>query len=143
MTVGDLIEKLSEFPKGVNIRFVDDTHEKLKTILKTEDIIFYADMSPDEPLHVDILLKEVGLLFVPLREYKSLEDWKMDGTVKQFKDILDEMKGIYKFEDENTVMSTWEFQSRRNDRLTIRTIDKDTGVDIVMSKGIKEAEKWL
>lgn len=60
MTVGELIEKLNEFPKQVDIRFCADIPRNLRSILRVEDIDFDTDISPDEPLNVDILLKEVG-----------------------------------------------------------------------------------
>lgn len=65
MTVGELIEKLNEFPKQVDIRFCTDIPGNLRSILRVEDIGFDTDISPDEPLNVDILLKEVGKVLPP------------------------------------------------------------------------------
>lgn len=62
----------------------------------------------------------------------------MSGTVKQFKDILEEMKNIYPFKDENTYMSTLDLQRCEHARLTIETIDEKTGIQIEMSKEIEE-----
>lgn len=65
MTVGELIEKLNEFPKQVDIRFCEDIPGNLRPILSVEDIDFDTDISPDEPLNVDILLREVGKVLPP------------------------------------------------------------------------------
>lgn len=60
MTVGELIEELNKFPKGVGVRFCADIPGNLSSILSVEDIDFDADISPDEPLNADILFREVG-----------------------------------------------------------------------------------
>lgn len=65
MTVGELIEKLNEFPKQVDIRFEADVPGNLRSILAVEDINFDRDLTPDEPLNVDILLREVGKVLPP------------------------------------------------------------------------------
>lgn len=65
MTVGELIEKLSKYPKGVGVRFCSDIPGNLRSILAVEDIDFDTDISPDEPLKVDILLREVGKILPP------------------------------------------------------------------------------
>lgn len=65
MTVGELIEELNKYPKGVGIRFCADIPGKLRSILSVEDIDFDTDISPDEPLIVDILLREVGKVLPP------------------------------------------------------------------------------
>lgn len=65
MTVGKLIEKLNEFPKQVDIRFEADVPGNLRSILAVEDISLDTDLSPDEPLNVDILLKKVGKVLPP------------------------------------------------------------------------------
>ena len=65
MTVGELIEQLERFPKGVGIRFCADIPGNLRSILSVEDIDFDTDTSPDEPLNVDILLREVGKVLPP------------------------------------------------------------------------------
>lgn len=58
----------------------------------------------------------------------------MRGTVKEFKDILDEMKGIYPYEDEKTWLSTHNILTREPDSLEIATVDETTGISIVMAK---------
>lgn len=65
MTVGKLIEELSKYPKGVGVRFCADTPGNSRSILLVEDIDFDTDISPDEPLSVDILLREVGKVLPP------------------------------------------------------------------------------
>lgn len=65
MTVGELIEELNKYPKQVEIRFLADAPGNLRSILMIEDISFDTDLSPDEPLNVDILLKEVGKVLPP------------------------------------------------------------------------------
>lgn len=65
MTVGELIEKLNEFPRQVDIRFEAGVSGNLRSILAFENINFDTDLSPDEPLNVDILLKEVGKVLPP------------------------------------------------------------------------------
>lgn len=62
----------------------------------------------------------------------------MRGTVKQFKDMLEEMKKIYPFEDEKTQLSTHNVLSMQNDALEIKTVDEKTGITIIMSKSCKE-----
>lgn len=66
MTVGELIEELNRFPKQVNVRFSVDIPGNLRSILSVEDIDFDTDISPDEPLNVNILFREVGKV-LPLR----------------------------------------------------------------------------
>lgn len=65
MTVGELIEELNRFPKQVSVRFSADIPGNLRSILAVEDIDFDTDISPDEPLNVDILFREVGKVFPP------------------------------------------------------------------------------
>lgn len=61
----------------------------------------------------------------------------MNGTVKQFKDTLEEMKTIYPYEDDKTYIQT------RNDlaelgynNLCLATTDEKTGVLIELSKKV-------
>ncbi len=65
MTVGEFIEELNKFPKGVGVRFCAGIPGNLRSDLRVEDIGFDTDISPDEPLNVDILLKEVGKVLPP------------------------------------------------------------------------------
>lgn len=61
----------------------------------------------------------------------------MRGTVKQFKDMLEEMKTVYSYDDEKTRLSTHNIFSRENDSLELETIDEKTGIKIVMSKCVE------
>lgn len=63
-------------------------------------------------------------------------------TVKQFKDALEEMKKIYPFKDEETILCTRNFASLQHNHLAIRTKDKETGIYIEMSKSLDEVEVW-
>jgi hypothetical protein len=60
-----------------------------------------------------------------------------DGTVKQFLDALEEMRTIYAFDDEKTILCTRDFQSLSHCALSIRTQDEKTGVYIEMSKNLE------
>lgn len=62
----------------------------------------------------------------------------MRGTVKQLKDMLEEMKTIYDYDDSETILSTYNILTLGHDQLEIRTIDKETGVTIVMAKGVSD-----
>lgn len=65
MTVGELIEELRKYPKGVGVRFCADIPGNMRSILAVEDIDFDTDISPDEPLNVDMLFREVGKVLPP------------------------------------------------------------------------------
>jgi hypothetical protein len=57
-------------------------------------------------------------------------------TIKQFNEILNDMRQIYNFRDEFTSLD--EFQDLRtgsNRQVCIHTIDDKTGVEIVLCKG--------
>lgn len=58
------------------------------------------------------------------------------GTVKQFKDTLEEMKKIYPFDDEKTRISSHNHFTNNANSLTIITTDEETGVNIELSKNI-------
>ena len=63
-------------------------------------------------------------------------------TVKQFKDVLQEMKSIYNYKDDETRLGGCfdpRFTNETPSRVEIYTTDKATGIDIVMSKGIERA----
>lgn len=64
----------------------------------------------------------------------------MVGTVKQFKDMIEEMRTVYPFEDDKTYLSTHNIVSGDNSRLEIQTKDEKTGVDIVMSKHVPDIQ---
>lgn len=61
----------------------------------------------------------------------------MNGTVKQFKEMIEEMRTIYPFEDDKTYISTYSIISHENGRLQLETKDEKTGVTIVMEKDVK------
>lgn len=65
MTVGELIEELNKFPKGVGVRFCADIPGNFRSILSVKDIDFDTDISPNEQLKVDILFREVGKVLPP------------------------------------------------------------------------------
>lgn len=55
-------------------------------------------------------------------------------TVKQYKDLLEEMKTVYPYKDEKTKIDTSMQLAYSSPRLEIQTEDEKTGVTIVMSK---------
>lgn len=58
-------------------------------------------------------------------------------NVKQFLDALQEMKAIYPFNDEKTIICTRSFETLSHNALSIRTQDEDTGIFIEMSKNLR------
>lgn len=60
----------------------------------------------------------------------------MNGTVKQFKDAIEEMRKIYPFKDEYTHLSIYNTVSEEHKRLELCTVDKETGITVCMSKVI-------
>lgn len=58
----------------------------------------------------------------------------MSVTVKQYKDLLEEMKTVYPYKDEKTNVNYMVDMMTRYPRLEIQTEDEKTGVTIVMSK---------
>lgn len=58
----------------------------------------------------------------------------MSVTVKQYKDLLEEMKTVYPYDDEKTNINHMIDIMARYPRLEIQTEDEKTGVTIVMSK---------
>lgn len=60
-------------------------------------------------------------------------------TLKQFKETVEEMRTVYPFKDETAYLG--DLRDIRCDELRqidIHTTDERTGVDIVLSKGVKE-----
>lgn len=57
-------------------------------------------------------------------------------SVKQLNEILQEMRKIYKFDDEKTKICTRNLISGEDEFVTIFTTDEDTGIEISMSKRI-------
>ena len=66
----------------------------------------------------------------------------MNGTVKQFKEALEEMKTIYPYEDDKTVIQTRDIISLGNNHLSIATRDEKTGILIEMSKSINPEMRY-
>ena len=64
----------------------------------------------------------------------------MVGTVKQFKDMIEEMRSIYPFDDEKAYMSIHDLATRENSRLQIHVKDEKTGVLIVMEKHVPDIQ---
>lgn len=60
----------------------------------------------------------------------------MNGTVKQFKDTLEQMKTIYNFDDEKTYIQTRNLESNYRDTVSIVTCDENTGITIEMTKNV-------
>ena len=65
---------------------------------------------------------------------------RTDANVKQFLDALDEMKAIYPFKDEETILCTRDFESLRHNHIAIRTRDEKTGIYIEMAKPLVNEE---
>ena len=59
------------------------------------------------------------------------------GTVKQFKDALEEMKKIYPFDDEKTQICTRSEYSLAENQLSIVTVDEKTNITVQMSKPLE------
>lgn len=66
----------------------------------------------------------------------------MRGTVKQFKDMLQEMKSIYPYDEEKTYLSTDSIRDMSHSHLELRTVDEKTGVTIVMAKDVERGEEY-
>lgn len=61
----------------------------------------------------------------------------MNGTIKQFKDTIEEMRAIYPFDDDKAYITTYNLRSEKNKVLRIHTTDEKTGIEIVMEKQIE------
>lgn len=66
----------------------------------------------------------------------------MRGTVKQFKDMLEEMKTVYPYDDEKAYLSTENIRDMSHSHLELRTVDEKTGVTIVMAKDVERGEEY-
>lgn len=63
-------------------------------------------------------------------------------TIKQFNDTIKDMRKVYSFDDDNTrIISLDDIFTHTPRRIEIATKDKNTGIDIVLSKGIDITEK--
>ena len=56
----------------------------------------------------------------------------MSVTVKQYKDLLEEMKKVYPYEDEKTNINCMADLTTRYPRLEIQTEDEATGITVIM-----------
>lgn len=54
-------------------------------------------------------------------------------TVRQFQNTLNTMRQIYNFDDERTTISTFNPTTMNHDIVSIKTIDKETGVLVHLS----------
>lgn len=62
-------------------------------------------------------------------------------TIKEFNDILNDMHSIYPFKPESTqIVSLEDIRTNTIRQVEILTTDEDTGVDIVMTKGIERGD---
>ena len=64
----------------------------------------------------------------------------MVGTIKQFKDMIEEMKSIYPFDEEKAYMSTHDLMTRDNRKLQIQVTDEKTGILVVMEKHVPDIQ---
>ena len=64
----------------------------------------------------------------------------MVGTVKQFKDMIEEMKSIYPFDEEKAYMSTHDLMTKDNFKLQIQVTDEKTGILVVMEKHVPDIQ---
>ncbi len=62
----------------------------------------------------------------------------MTGTVKQFKDAIEEMKSIYPFDESKTRLLTHNILECAQNTLKLCTTDEKTGIAICMSKRVNE-----
>ena len=62
----------------------------------------------------------------------------MIGTVKNFKDAIEEMKSIYPFDESKTRLSTHNIVEFTHGTLELCTTDEKTGITICMSKRVDE-----
>lgn len=60
----------------------------------------------------------------------------MDMTVKQLKDMIEEMRTVYPFEDDKTHISTYNVRRFNQNEVNLFTKDKRTGVVIKMEKSV-------
>lgn len=64
------------------------------------------------------------------------------GTVKQFKDVLEEMKTIYPYDDEKTRLCTSDVRTFAPTQASIVTTDEATGIIIQMTKGVQTEHEF-
>ena len=57
-------------------------------------------------------------------------------TVKQFKELLEDMKTVYQYKDEATEMATMDVYTHNHNYLTLITTDEATGVKITMERAV-------
>ncbi len=60
-------------------------------------------------------------------------------TVKELKDTLETMRGVYKFQDDRTIFQLdRDVRTTEQDMVTVETIDENTGTRVIMSR-VKDA----
>lgn len=63
-------------------------------------------------------------------------------TIAQFKDIVEDMRKVYPFTDDNAkIIDTHDVYTASNTLLEINTYDEETGVNIHLSKGLT-IDEW-
>ena len=63
-------------------------------------------------------------------------------TIKALKNTLEEMKNIYPYKDEKTMFRLGRNPIRCNDSVVeIKTIDEDTGIEVIMAKDVQEGSE--
>lgn len=61
-------------------------------------------------------------------------------TVKELNDTLETMRGVYKFQDDRTVLQLdRNVRTNEQDMVTVETIDENTGTRVIMSR-VKDAQ---
>ena len=60
------------------------------------------------------------------------------GTVRQFLAAIEEMRSLYPFNDDKTILCTRDFARLSHNSLSIRTQDEKTGIYIEMTKDIPD-----
>lgn len=64
-------------------------------------------------------------------------------TIKQFNEILNELRSVYNFKDELTRLDDFsEPETRYNRKVSIYTVDEKTGVEVHLSKGAEIDETF-
>lgn len=64
-------------------------------------------------------------------------------TVKELNDTLKEMRSIYPFDENNSIVYAGDIVSHEMNRISVHTVDKKTGIIIHMEKvaEVKEDER--
>ena len=58
-------------------------------------------------------------------------------TIEQFNNTLDEMRTVYAFKDDTTTLDEFtDLLTRSNRQVCVHTVDMETGVEVVLCKGV-------